>query len=209
MRFLHKKACVGVQNRYSLPTLMNLAGKKGLISYAIPQKRGGTNSGGNEMPYYETVFIARQDLTDAQVKTMTESFCKIITDTDTEGKIHKTEFWGLKPFAYRINKARKGHYVLLELDTTAAALHEMERQMGLHEDVVRLLTIREEALSTGPSVMLEKYDRDEDSKPVRRSYNDDDDDDLKPARKPYNKDHNNSDEDSKPARKPYNKRESA
>jgi len=129
------------------------------------------------MPYYEVVFIARQDLTDAQVKTMTEGFTKTITDN--EGKVHKTEFWGLKPFAYRINKARKGHYVLLELDTPAPALHEMERLMGLHEDVVRHLTVREEALSEGPSVMMEKFDRDDD----------------KPARKPYHK--------------PYNKKESA
>ncbi|MFP4098060.1 MAG: 30S ribosomal protein S6 [Alphaproteobacteria bacterium] len=112
------------------------------------------------MPYYETVFIARQDLTEAQVKTMTESFAKIITDNG--GKVHKTEFWGLRPFAYRINKARKGHYVMLELDTPAAALHEMERLMRLHEDTVRHLTIRNEKLSDGSSVIMDKGgDRDE------------------------------------------------
>ncbi len=120
------------------------------------------------MPYYEVVFIARQDLTDAQVKTMTESFTKIIKDN--KGKVHKTEFWGLKPFAYRINKARKGHYVLLELDTPAPALHEMERLMRLNEDVVRHLTIREDTLSEGPSVMMEKYDRD-DAKSAKKTYN--------------------------------------
>lgn len=115
------------------------------------------------MPYYETVFIARQDLTEAQVKDMTEGFSKIITDA--KGKIHKTEFWGLKSFAYRINKARKGHYILLELDTPSEALHEMERQMRLNEDVVRFLTIREEELSDGPSVMMDKGGRDDDKKP--------------------------------------------
>ena len=117
------------------------------------------------MPYYEIVFIARQDLTDAQVKKITESFAKIITDN--KGKIHKTEFWGLKAFAYRINKARKGHYVLLELDTPAEALHEMERQMRLHEDIVRFLTVREEALSENTSVMVERNVRDESVKPAR------------------------------------------
>tara|TARA_R110001592_G_scaffold3525_31_gene20206 strand:+ start:19522 stop:19908 length:387 start_codon:yes stop_codon:yes gene_type:complete len=115
------------------------------------------------MPYYETVFIARQDLTEAQVKDMTEAFSKIITDA--KGKIHKTEFWGLKSFAYRINKARKGHYVLLELDTESEALLEMERIMRLNEDVVRFLTIREEELSEGPSVMMDKGGRDDDKKP--------------------------------------------
>ncbi len=115
------------------------------------------------MPYYETVFIARQDLTEAQVKDMTEAFSKIITDA--KGKITKTEFWGLKSFAYRINKARKGHYVLLELDTDSEALVEMERQMRLHEDVVRFLTIRLEELTDGPSVVMDKGGRDDDKKP--------------------------------------------
>ncbi len=113
------------------------------------------------MPFYETVFIARQDLTDGQVKALTEQFSKIITDG--KGKIHKTEFWGLRNFAYKINKARKGHYVLIETDTDPAALHEMERQMRLHEDVVRHLTIREEALSDGPSVIMDKSSRDDDN----------------------------------------------
>lgn len=111
------------------------------------------------MPYYETVFISRQDLTESQVKDLTENFSKIIKDND--GKIHKTEQWGLKSFAYRINKARKGHYTLLEIDAPAPALHEMERQMRLHEDVVRYLTTREEKLSDGPSVMMDRGGRDE------------------------------------------------
>lgn len=114
------------------------------------------------MPYYETVLIARQDLTDAQVKDIVASFSKVITDEG--GKISKTEFWGLKSFAYRINKGRKGHYVLLETETEAAALHEMERQMRLHEDVVRFLTIRLDAPAEGPSPMAEKNDRNDDSK---------------------------------------------
>ncbi len=124
------------------------------------------------MPYYETVFMARQDLTDAQVKTMTENFSKIITDA--KGKIQKTEFWGLRTLAYRINKARKAHYVLLELDCEADALHEMERQMGLNEDVMRHLTIRLEEFSEGPSAVLDKGGRDDDKKPYNK--------------KPYNKD---------------------
>lgn len=121
------------------------------------------------MPYYETVFIARQDLTETQVKDMTETFSKIITDA--KGKVHKTEFWGLKSFAYRINKARKGHYVLVELDTEPAALHEMERQMRLHEDVVRFLTIRLEELTEGPSVMMDKGDKDDRKRDDRKDRN--------------------------------------
>lgn len=104
------------------------------------------------MPYYETVFIARQDLTTSQVDELTESYSKIITDNG--GKVHKTENWGLRTLAYKINKNRKGYYVLIETDTPAEALHEMERNMRLNEDVLRYMSIREKELSTGPSVVM-------------------------------------------------------
>ncbi len=115
------------------------------------------------MPYYETVFIARQDLTDTQVKDLTAQFSKIITDNG--GKIHKTENWGLRTLAYRINKSRKGHYVLLESDAPSDAVIELERIMRLNEDVIRSLTTRQDKLSEGPSVMMAKpRDNDDDKK---------------------------------------------
>lgn len=114
------------------------------------------------MPYYETVFIARQELSESQVKSLTEDLCKFIKDGG--GKIHKTEHWGLRTLAYRINKNRKGHYVLIESDTPASALLEMERNMRLNEDVMRFMSIKEEELSDGPSVMMHKNDRDTDDR---------------------------------------------
>jgi small subunit ribosomal protein S6 len=106
------------------------------------------------MPFYETVFIARQDLTEQQVKDLAEGFAKHITDG--KGKVAKTEHWGLRTLAYRINKNRKGHYVLIETDTDPAALHEMERNMRINEDVLRFLTVRNLELSKGQSAILEK-----------------------------------------------------
>jgi small subunit ribosomal protein S6 len=113
------------------------------------------------MPFYETVFIARQDLTPSQVDELTESFTKIIKDNG--GKVHKTENWGLRTLTYRIQKNRKAHYVLIETDTPPAALHEMERNMRLNENVLRYLSVREEKLSEGPSVVLERGSRDDDA----------------------------------------------
>lgn len=111
------------------------------------------------MPYYETVLIARQELSQGQVDDLTKDLSKIITDNG--GKVHKTEYWGLRTLAYRINKSRKGHYVLMETDTPPAAIAEMERNMRLNEDVMRFMTIKEEELSDGPSVMMDKGgDRD-------------------------------------------------
>ena len=107
------------------------------------------------MPIYETVFITRQDLSASQVEQITKDYSKIITDMG--GKILKTEQWGLRTFAYRINKARKGHYTLLESDCPAPAVHEIERLMRNSEDVVRYMTIKLEEPTKGPSAILNKH----------------------------------------------------
>lgn len=104
------------------------------------------------MAFYETVFISRQDLGDAQVKDLTDMASKIITDQG--GKILKVEQWGLKTLAYKINKSRKGHYTLIESDAPGAAIIELERILRLNEDVMRYMTIRLEEATTGPSVMM-------------------------------------------------------
>ena len=112
------------------------------------------------MPYYETVFIARQDLTDAQVKDLTDQLSKVITDNG--GKVEKTEQWGLRSIAYKIKKNRKGHYTQLSMDAPAAAVSELERQLRLNEDVLRSLTLRVEEIDQEPSAILTaKASRDE------------------------------------------------
>ena len=117
------------------------------------------------MPFYETVFIARKDLSDAQVKSLTEKFCAFIKDAG--GKIHKTENWGLRTLAYRIQKNRRGHYVLIESETASEAIQEMERNMRIEEDVLRYMTVREEALSKGPSAIMQKHRDSDEETPAR------------------------------------------
>lgn len=112
------------------------------------------------MPYYECVYIARQDVTQAQVDGLTENFEKIITDQG--GSVPKKESWGLRSMAYKIKKNRKGHYVLLNIDATGPAIQEMERQMHLHEDVLRHLVTRVDELEEGPSAVLRAKERGDD-----------------------------------------------
>jgi small subunit ribosomal protein S6 len=115
------------------------------------------------MPFYENVFIARQDVTTAQVEALTELFAGIITAQG--GNVTKKEYWGLKSLSYRVRKNRKGHYTLLNIDGPAAAVIEMERQMRLHEDVLRQLTVKVEELEEGPSAMMQsKGGRDRDDR---------------------------------------------
>ena len=109
------------------------------------------------MPFYESVFIVRQDVPAAQVETLTTTFADMISANG--GKVTKTEQWGLRTLAYRINKNKKGHYVLFNLDAPTAAVTEMERNMRLNEDVLRFMTVRVEELEAGPSAMLRKDER--------------------------------------------------
>jgi small subunit ribosomal protein S6 len=111
------------------------------------------------MPLYESVFIARQDLTPAQVETLTGEVETLLKAQG--GKVTKTEQWGLRTLAYRINKNKKGHYVLINIDAPAPAIHEMERTMRINEDVLRYMTIRMDELEEGPSAILRRANDDE------------------------------------------------
>jgi small subunit ribosomal protein S6 len=108
------------------------------------------------MPFYENVFIARQDLSQAQVDALADQFTAIIKDKG--GDVKKRESWGLRNLAFRIRKNRKGHYVLMNVDAPPAAIQEVERNMRLNEDVIRFLTIKVEELEEGPSAILQKRD---------------------------------------------------
>ena len=110
------------------------------------------------MALYEHVFLARQDLAQAQVDALAEAATKIIEDN--QGKVVKTENWGLRSLAYRIAKNRKAHYVMLEIDAPAGVVAELERQTQINEDVIRFMTVKVEELEQGPSAMMRKQERD-------------------------------------------------
>jgi small subunit ribosomal protein S6 len=112
------------------------------------------------MPLYEHVFISRQDLSSTQAEGLIEHFSTILSDNG--GSVVEQEYWGVKTMAYKINKNRKGHYAFLKTDAPAPAIKEMERLMALHEDVMRILTIKVDAHSEGPSVQMQKRDERSD-----------------------------------------------
>ena len=116
------------------------------------------------MPLYESVYIARPDISATQVEALTADMTKILEENG--GKVTKDEYWGLKSLAYRIKKNRKGHYSLLNIDCPPVALSEMERNMRIHEDVLRYMSIRVDEHEEEPSVMMQskssRDDRDRD-----------------------------------------------
>jgi small subunit ribosomal protein S6 len=112
------------------------------------------------MSLYETVFIARQDISGPQVDALADQFTAIVAEQG--GEVKKRESWGLRNLAFRIKKNRKGHYVLFNLDAPSAAIVEMERNMRISEDILRYLTVRVDALEEGPSAVLQNRGRGED-----------------------------------------------
>lgn len=118
------------------------------------------------MPYYESVFIARQDISSSNVEELANQFQQLVQEQG--GQVTKTEHWGLKNLAFRIHKNRKGHYVLFNLDAPAAAVQELERTMRYNEDVIRYLTVRVDELDESPSVMMERKDKKDERRGDRR-----------------------------------------
>ena len=112
------------------------------------------------MALYEHVFISRQDISTAQAESLVDHFSNVLKENG--GELVGHEYWGLKTMAYKINKNRKGHYVLLKTDSNPEAVHEMERLMRLHEDVMRVLTIKVKQHDANPSVMLQSKSKNED-----------------------------------------------
>ena len=105
------------------------------------------------MSLYENIFIARQDISGAQVDTLADTFTELVAANG--GEVKKREYWGLRNLTYRMRKNRKGHYVLFNIDAPPAAIAELERTMRINEDVIRYLTIRVDALEEAPSVIMQ------------------------------------------------------
>ena len=110
------------------------------------------------MPLYEHTFLARQDLSQAQVDALAATATEIVEAN--QGKVTKTETWGLKNLAYKIKRHRKAHFVMLNIEAPAGTVAELERQTNINEDVIRFLTVRVDAHEAGPSVQMRKNDRE-------------------------------------------------
>ena len=117
------------------------------------------------MSLYETLVLARQDISTTQVEALIEALTGLITENG--GSVANTEYWGLRNLAYRIKKNRKGHYVLFHIDAPSAAVAEMERTMRLNDDVLRYMSLKVDEFPDGPSVQMKarsNRDRDRDDR---------------------------------------------
>ncbi|WP_370932051.1 30S ribosomal protein S6 [Bartonella sp. DGB1] len=119
------------------------------------------------MALYEHIIMARQDLSTQQVESMIQQYKNVIESEG--GKVTRVENWGLRTLAYRIQKNRKAHYAMLNIDAPATAIFELERQLRINEDVIRFLTIRVEKHEEGASIFMSRRERDESNQQENRS----------------------------------------
>ena len=112
------------------------------------------------MPFYEHVYLARQDASAQQVEELTAQLKGVVEGLG--GSVKKTEYWGVKSLSYRLRKNRKAHFTLMNIDAPSAAINEIERLERLNEDVLRYLTIRVDEHEQGPSAMMRRAERDRD-----------------------------------------------
>ncbi|HNJ48241.1 MAG: 30S ribosomal protein S6 [Novosphingobium sp.] len=120
------------------------------------------------MPLYEHVFLARQDLSQSQVDALAAAATEIVEAN--QGKVTKTETWGLKNLAYKIKRNRKAHFVMLNIEAPAGTVAELERQTAINEDVIRWLTVRVDEHEAGPSVQMRKQDRERTKRREREEF---------------------------------------
>lgn len=103
------------------------------------------------MRHYEIVFLVHPDLSD-QVPGMIERYQAMIQADG--GVIHRVEDWGRRQLAYPINKVRKAHYVLMNVECTASVREAMQSAFRYNDAVIRHLILQMKHAVTGPSPMM-------------------------------------------------------
>jgi small subunit ribosomal protein S6 len=132
--------------------------RRGPAIVRISQRSVEMQKDAKRMALYEHVFLARQDLSQAQVDVLAATATEIVETN--HGKVTKSELWGLRSLAYKIQKNRKAHFVMLNIDAPPGVIAELERQTSINEDVIRFLSVRVDEHEEGPSAMMRKNDRE-------------------------------------------------
>ena len=92
------------------------------------------------MNCYEHTLIAKQDLSETQTKILINKYHDIINKN--QGKILKTEEWGLRNLSYEIKKNKKGFYFHIKFEGTGKTINELEKAENIDQMLIRFLTVR-------------------------------------------------------------------
>ncbi len=95
------------------------------------------------MKKYEIMYIIRPNIEDEAKKALVERFNTILTDNGAE--LTEVKEWGKRRLAYEINDFRDGYYMLLQVQSEAAAVQEFDRLAKISEDIIRHMVTKVEA----------------------------------------------------------------
>lgn len=97
------------------------------------------NNAAGAIPGYETTFITRSELSDDALKSLIDRISQIASSFGGETVL--TEDWGKRKLAYTIKKESRGHYTYVVYSGKGEVVHEVERNLRLHDQVLRFLTV--------------------------------------------------------------------
>ena len=92
------------------------------------------------MNFYEHTIIARQDTSQSQLKQIQEKYENLVSKN--EGKILKTENWGLLNMSYQIKKNKKGIYIHFKIEGSGKTIMELEKNEKIDKNLLRYLTVK-------------------------------------------------------------------
>jgi small subunit ribosomal protein S6 len=92
------------------------------------------------MRIYENLFIVKPDATEEEVDALVDQMSKNVTSHG--GVVDKVEKWGKRRLAYRVEKHREGYYVLIQFQSDAASVREVERRLRVQDAVIKFITVR-------------------------------------------------------------------
>ena len=93
------------------------------------------------MNEYETVILISDKITDAQ---RTEIFEKIKKLIGTNGNLLSTEELGKKKMAYEVRKHTEAFYYVLNFESNASFIAELERNYRIIEEIIKFIVVKED-----------------------------------------------------------------
>ena len=98
------------------------------------------------MAFYENTLIAKQDLADAELKTIKDKYSELINSSS--GKVIKIEEWGLLNLTTKIKNYKKGFYIHYKFEGNKETLNQIEKNIKVDNTILRYLTVRYKKLDT-------------------------------------------------------------
>ncbi len=112
------------------------------------------------MNFYEHTIIARQDASPSQIKQIQEKYTSLVNKND--GKVVKTENWGLLYMSYIIKKNKKGNYIHFKLEGSGKMISELEKNEKLDKNLLRYLTVKVKKLDLNTNYFEKKNEEDKE-----------------------------------------------